>query len=139
MVRAVFKHLSEEENIVAQEFIKRVVPDGEVKFDIPLKSKKTIAIEAAPEHYRKLWEYLTAKKIDMIVEYPAKIMIVEIKRILSAAAVGQLLLYKKMYVEQYKPLKPIELWHIAMYPDWDVIELLNEMDIKWWVLNESLI
>jgi len=139
MVKPVFKHLSEEENIVAEEFIKRVVPDGEVKFDVPLKSRKALVVETAPEHLKKLWEYLTAKKIDMIVEYPSKIMIVEIKRILSAAAVGQLLLYKKMYTEQYKPLKPIELWHIAMYPDWDVIDLLSELDIKWWVLNESLV
>ena len=116
-----------------------MIPDAKLKFDVPLKSKAPAALETAPEHYRKLWEYLTAKKIDFIAEYPEKIMIVEVKRKLSASAVGQLLLYRKMFTEQYKPGKPVELWHIANYPDLDVIELLNELGIRWWCLSESLI
>ena len=139
MAEPLFKHLSEEEVAVAKEFIRRVIPDAELKFDVPLKSKLPAALETAPQPYKSLWEYLTAKKIDFIAEYPDKIMIVEVKRKLSASAVGQLLLYRKMFAEQYKPGKPIELWHIANYPDLDVIELLNELGIRWWCLSESLI
>jgi len=139
MPEPIFKHLSEEEVVIAKEFIRRVIPDAKVKFDVPLKSKIPTALETAPPNYKMLWEYLTAKKIDFVAELPEKIMIVEVKQRLHASAVGQLLLYKKMYIEQYKPLKPIELWHIANYPDLDVIELLNDMGIRWWCLNESII
>ena len=139
MAEPIFKHLSEEETLVAREFINRVIPDAKLKFDVPLKSKLPLGISEMKEPYKSLWEYLTAKKIDIVAEYPDKVMIIEVKQRLHASAVGQLLLYKKMYLEQYKPAKPIELWHIAMYPDLDVIDLLKDLGIKWWCLNESII
>lgn len=139
MAEALFKHQSEEERIVAEEFIKRYLVGAKITFDLPLASKKPARWEEMPENYKRMWEYLLAKKIDFIAELPEKIMIVEVKQKLSASGVGQLLLYKKMYEEQYKPVKPLELWQIAMYPDPDVIELCDKLGIKWWCMNASTI
>jgi len=139
MARPIFKHQSEAEIVVAKAFIERVFPQAKVEFDVPLKSSKPADWESMPENYRKMWEYLTAKKIDMVMHLPEKILIVEVKQKLGASGVGQLLLYKMMYLEQYKPGKPVELWQIAMYPDPDVVKLCEKLGIKWWCLNASLI
>jgi len=139
MAEPIFKHTNPQERFIAEEFIKRFCQEARVTFDVPLVSRKPAKWEEMPENYKIMWQYLTAKKIDFIAEFSDRIWIVEVKDKLSAAGIGQLLLYKKMFVEQYKPGKPIELWLIAIYPDLDVIDLCNDLGIKWWVLNASLI
>jgi len=130
-----FKHLSETERLVAEEFLKRVIVGGKVECDVPLKVPLKIPKEPRYEAWIKMWEYLTAKKIDMVIETEDAIHIVEIKEKLSASAVGQLKLYKMLYEEQYKPRKPIVLWHIAVWPDDAVIRLLEKEKIRWWCLH----
>lgn len=133
----VFKHLSEEEIIAAREFLRRIPEPRRIEFDVPLKVQEIKPTKKEEEGLARMWEYLTAKKIDMVIHYDEKIMIVEVKKKLSASAAGQLLLYKDLYVQQYKPAKPIELWHIAIYSDPSVVPLLEKLGIKYWYMYAS--
>jgi len=133
-MRIRFKHLSEYEIIVAEQFLKRVVVDWiKVECDVPLKVLQAKTLKLV-EPWKSMWEYLTAKKIDMVIHKPDKIMLVEVKQKISASAYGQLKLYEKLYRDQYKPTKPLELWHIAMYDDPTVRYWLESMGIKTWVI-----
>lgn len=127
--------MSENEKIVAEELIKRRFPNAvKIDFDVPLKSEKTrFLTEKSP--YAEMWEYLTAKKIDMVVYLPDAIYIVEIKEKLSASAFGQLKLYEYLFKLQYNPKLPVKLLHAAMYDDPDVRKFLEEQKVEVFVLK----
>ena len=105
---------------------------GEWMYDVRLVSKKLEWVKYKEEPWYRLWLKVTAKRIDAVCIDEAYVNIIEVKRYMLASGVGQLLLYKKMYQEQYKPKKPIRLWLIAYYPDPDVIELCDELGIATW-------
>lgn len=116
-----------------------MIPNIEkIEFDVPLKTTKISEVRKEFETFARMWEYLTAKKIDIVIHLPEKIMIVEVKKKLSASAAGQLLLYRDLYLQEYKPNKPVELWHIAVYGDSSVIPLLEKLNIKWWYMYETI-
>jgi len=138
MVEIKFKHLSEDEVVAAERFIRMIPNIEKIEFDVPLKTTKISEVRKEFEAFARMWEYLTAKKIDIVIHLPEKIMIVEVKKKLSASAAGQLLLYRDLYLQEYKPNKPIELWHIAVYGDSSVIPLLEKLNIKWWYMYETI-
>lgn len=138
MAEIQFKHLSEDEIVAAREFLKSIPRPKKIEFDVPLKVQTIQPIGKEDESFKKMWEYLTAKKIDMVLHYDDKIMIVEVKKKLSASAAGQLLLYRDLYIEQFKPQKPLELWHVAVFGDSAVVMLLEKLKIKWWYMYETI-
>lgn len=137
MAQETFKHLSEEEIIAAREFLKVVPRPNRLEFDVALRVQEKKEESEEKKAWAKAWEYLTAKKIDMVLHYDDKIMLVEVKKKLSASAAGQLLLYKDLYLSQFQPKKPLELWHVAIFCDASVIPLLEKLGIKWWCLYAS--
>lgn len=130
-----FRHLSENEIIVANELIKRKFQNAKkIECDVPLESEKArFLTENSP--YARMWKYLTAKKIDLVVHLPDCIYIVEIKEKLSASAFGQLKLYEYLYKLQYKPKLPIKLMHAAFYDDPDVREFLQKNGVEVFTLR----
>lgn len=134
-----FRHLSPTEIAVAKEFLRRVYPNFlRVETDVPLKTLKPAELNLV-EPYKSMWEYLTAKKIDLVVELEEKIVIAEIKEKISASAFGQLKLYEELYKQQYKPIKPLELWHCAMYDDPTVRLWLEKKGVKVFVIHKIIV
>ena len=127
-----FPRFTEEENIVAKKFIEEVNIDGEYWFDVRLTSTKARYVDNLPKPLQKMWEEVTAKRIDMVILTKNVVHIVEIKRYMLSSGIGQLLLYRDMFIDEYQPDSPVELWYAVYYWDPDVMKLCKKLGIKTW-------
>ena len=132
-----FKHFTLDEKEIAEKFIKKHQQFFNWRFDVRLKSKKSELVEIEDETLRLMWENLTAKRIDMLFEDARYIYIAEVKRVMLASGIGQLLLYERMYKEQFRPSKPVKLYYIVKYPDPDVDQFCKDLNILTWWPSET--
>jgi len=128
-----FRHFKEEEIEIFKDFAITMFPNAMYYFDIPLYVKLPEHLEKEPEWVKEQWKYLTAKKIDAIIETEDKYHIIEVKGRVRPSAIGQLIVYRDMFVEQYKPEKPLELWIVAKYYDSEVARIAKQHGINVWV------
>lgn len=127
-----FPRYTAEEDQVARSFIKEMKWKGDYYFDVHLTSRKAAFVFNMPAPLRAMWESVTAKRIDMLVISEDLIRIVEFKRYMLSSGIGQLLVYDKMFREEYRPNVPIELWYACWYYDPDVIEVAKGLNINTW-------
>jgi len=127
-----FPRYTKEEDTVAREFIKEKKWKGEYYFDVHLTSRKAKFVENLPAPLARLWTEVTAKRIDMLVVTRDRIRIVEVKRYMLSSGIGQLLTYRKMFKEEYRPNVPIELWYAVWYYDPDIISICQQLNINTW-------
>ena len=106
--------------------------DGKWSFDVKLTSKKFENAKIDDDLMRVIWKNLTAKRIDAVCETAEDINIIEVKRVMLASGIGQLMLYAYMYNQQFKPQKPIKLWYVTYYNDPDIEEYCKLIGIKTW-------
>jgi len=131
-LRIRFFHFTDEEAEVARLFIQHGPLDGEWFCDIRLPSRKARWVVEAEEPWRTMWYHLTSKRIDLLCVQKDNIHIIEVKRYMLPAGIGQLDLYYDMFTEFYKPLVPVTLWFVAYYPDPDVIAKCRRRGIRTW-------
>ena len=132
MPKVRFPHFTLEEARVMQEFMDSGILDGKWSFDVKLKSRKAEKVPIEDPVMRAMWEALTAKRIDAVCETPVDINIIEVKRVMLPAGIGQLLVYTYMFNEQFKPDKPVKLWYVTYYNDPDVEHICKQLGIKTW-------
>jgi len=132
-----FPHYTKEEAEVMEAFLKAKVLEGaRWQFDVKLPVELPEGIKKAPEPYRRMWEVLTAKRIDAVAEMHDFIHIIEVKKRLLPSGIGQLFTYKSLYQKLFKPRKPIKLWMIAKYDDPAVRNICEELGINTWVIEK---
>jgi len=81
--------------------------------------------------YARMIPALTQKRIDVIAKTKEDIWILDVTPRASLRHLGQLLAYKQLYTEDYKPALPIQLGVITEYADPDVEHMfaLNNITI----------
>ena len=132
-----FFHMTEEERDVAYHFIRSGVLVGDWYCDIRLPSKKASWLLEFREPYRRMWENLLSKRIDLLCVQSDAIHIIEVKRLMLSSGVGQLLTYYHMFIREYLPTVPVYMWYATFYPDPDVKEICEIYDIRTWTYIES--
>ena len=70
-----------------------------------------------------------AKRIDIVVEFPTEIWIVEVKDKLRPSGLGELYFYQYWYKKIYKPEKPVKLVYVAERDDVMVHEYCDRHNI----------
>jgi len=135
-MRIKFPHFTPDEAEVLREFIAQKVLVGDWSFDVRLKSEKAELAAEYPPEIRSMWEAVTAKRIDAVCETTDAVNIIEVKKYMLHSGIGQLLTYRELYREQYKPTKPIVLWLIAKYPDPEVLRVCERLGIRTWVMEK---
>ena len=129
-----FPHFTPEEAAVLWGFIKSGELKGKWAFDVRLFGKYAYKLAERGDYFSVREALLLAKRIDALVDDRGALHIIEVKRRLLHSAIGQLLTYKNMLVEQWQPSKPVELWAVYAIPDPDVEDICRRMGIKtYWV------
>ena len=135
MVRPAFPHFTPAEAEVLQAFQQQNILDGKWSYDVRLKTELPERFKYEPENYRKMWEALLANRIDALCETKGAIHIIEVKKYLHPSGIGQLLNYRRMYIEQFKPKKAVEMWLIAKYPNIETVETCSRYGIRTWTME----
>ena len=128
-------HYKPEEYQIMAEFLRRRILEGKWSFSVKLKPpERPLRPFETPFEY-KIWQTLHSKRIDAICETPSYIWIIEVKDLVRSSAIGQLLVYRELYQEQYHPVKPIRLAIVAGEDDPQVRKVAMKLGIKVWVMD----
>ncbi len=136
---AKFRHFRPEEIEIFKTFALKEYPNANYYFDVPLEVSGLEWLKEQPKEYQEMWKYLRAKKIDVIIETEEKYIICEVKGRVRPSAIGQLIVYRDMFIQQYKPEKPVELLIVAKYFDIDVAKIAKSLGIKVWTIETGFV
>lgn len=77
-----------------------------------------------------MWEALVKKRVDVVVETSDAFWIVELKGIGGMSALGQLITYRRMLLEEWKPAKPISAVLVCALADVDVVASFRSHGVR---------
>jgi hypothetical protein len=78
-----------------------------------------------PESMQKAWKYLTAKRIEAVCENATTVYLVEVKERVVPSALGELLMYKRLWLAQKGATKNIQMICVAAEDDKAVSDTLK--------------
>ena len=84
---------------------------------------------AWPDWLKAQVKAVSRKRVDVIVETPEDIWIVEIKPRAGMSALGQVLCYRELYVREYQPTKRVRMVVIAERAESDVPSVYRQFDV----------
>lgn len=133
--RLVFKHYKPRELDVAREFIRRRILVGEYYFNVLLKPPERPKRPWETDDEYKLWQFLRSKEIDCVCITDTNIYLIEFKDRVRPSAIGQILVYRDLFIQQYKPLLPVKLMIVAGEDDPQTRIIAEKQGIEVVVLN----
>ena len=77
------------------------------------------------------WRYINQRRIDLVMEWPEEVWLVEIHRAPSAASVGRLLHYKRLWALDDPIGKPVRLVLVANWWEPEILGVCNEVGIEY--------
>ena len=134
-----FPHFTSEEEKALRLFIEKGPVKGEWALEVRLPSTLPDWVKNEPEDFARMWEFLTSKRIDAVCTNEHGIHIVEAKKRLMSSGIGQLLVYRSMYINYYQPKKPVYLWLVAYHNDPDIRNIAGEYGINVWTVDKDLV
>jgi hypothetical protein len=99
-----------------------------VEFNVRLGLGLTVPA-GAPEYLARFAKASTTNRADMILHLNRDVTIVEVKNRIGGAALGQLTLYKKLYITEHPEVAQVHLVAAGQSIQFDVAELYAEHNI----------
>ena len=84
--------------------------------------------------YGHSWRRLNQRRIDVVIEYPDRVDLVEVHRSPAAASVGRLLHYRKLWQMDDPAKKPVRLVLVASFPEGAIAEICQDAGISYVVV-----
>lgn len=103
-----YKHMLPDETAVWERWLAlaNLPDDVDITYDVTVGQGITLA-EDFPDPYKGNAEFLSKKRIDAVVTFSDYILIVEVKKVCSWGAIGQLIGYPILFATEYNPAIPI--------------------------------
>ena len=108
-----FRTFKPAEAELAQELLERRLIPGEVRAGVPLETARSRQVLDVDPRAGFWSRYPWMFKVDLVIEGPDGVTIVEVEEDLRLANLGKLLIYRQLYVEQYRPGKSVRLAVVA--------------------------
>lgn len=109
-----FKHMMPDEALVWQRWLTLAQLPGDIDVSYDVAVGEAIKLtEDFPEPFRGMATFLSKKRIDAVLTFPDRILIVEVKKVVSWAAVGQLLGYPVLFDREFHPTLPLTVLLVA--------------------------
>jgi len=100
-----------------------------IYYDVGLGGQTDIP-EDTEDSLKSMWNKITQKRIDVLIETADQWHIVEIRPRATSTAAGRLLQYKDMWLADPQDSKPFKLILMTDTPDPDLIPLLKTLNIE---------
>ena len=132
-----FKTFKVEETRLAQDFLAARLIVGEVLAGVAFETERSRQI-ARDNPAAGFWNrYPWMLKADLIIETPTEVWIVGLSMKGRASELGQLLLYRSLYAEQYRPTKPLRLGFVARRDAPEIRAEMARQGIAYFVVPEA--
>ena len=123
-------HISKEDHKIFKRARPRLFKDAvNVYYDVGLGEASEIK-EEIKANYKKMWEALIQKRIDVLVETKEYWNIIELRTRASSTAVGRLLQYLNLWWKDPPDQKPVKLILVTDSPDPDLEGLVQMANIE---------
>lgn len=99
-------------------------------YDVGLGAGGTIP-ENTPERMARMWTKNTQKRADIIISTPTRWQIVEVRTNAGSGAIGSLLLYEHLFLEEKRDNKPTKKILVTDRDDADLRALARSYDIDY--------
>jgi len=129
-----YPHLRPEETLIWNKFIDKY-PDyfEEVEYDVTVGTPSLPPGEL-PENYKRMWEYLTKKKIDVVGYSEGKVFIVEIEPNADIRGIGEVLAKRDLFKEEHPGFRDYFAVLVTDYEKPDVRRLCGSYKIIYYVV-----
>jgi len=129
-----FIHLLPAEREIWARFLPRIIPEA-IKADYDVHLGKGIPLPPdIPENIRRQALATTRKRVDAVVWFPEAIIIYEIKPRCGMSALGQLLNYRRLYLEEYSPALAVGMAVVCERIEPDILESFHQQEIEVYVV-----
>jgi hypothetical protein len=126
--------LAEPESSIYTRFSLKIPSDVVASFfDVGLGPGKPAPL-GTEENLLRMWLRNTQKRADVVLQFRDKVAIIELRTVAQSSAVGRLLLYKMLYLQDPVLGSNVELWLVTDLQDDEVEVLSNSQNIKYIVV-----
>lgn len=109
MAKAKYAHMLPAEARRWDAFLSRFgVPDGEISYDVHLGEGAPVNPDWPEWMIGMVWA-LSTHRLDVVIERPNEVIIIEIKGVAGMSAVGQLLGYEALWLSDRGAARPVRL------------------------------
>jgi len=129
-----YTHLKKDEKAIAKRFRARYYFPGEWVYDQHLDVPAVALPAWWTKKDRESFADLKAKRIDLLIKGPEEHWIMEITPKLSKPAVGGCLVYRDLYIKQFKPDVPVKLGIVVEVDDPAYHSTCVKSGISWFVV-----
>lgn len=105
------------------------LPEGEVSYDVHLGEGAEID-PTWPPWMVPMVRSLSTHRVDVVIERPDEVVIVEVKGIAGMGAVGQLVGYEALWVGQYGLDRPVHLLLVCEFVEADMRSVFDWYEIE---------
>jgi len=106
-----------------------------IRIDYDVHLGKGAPIDPAwPEWLKKVVEATSRKRADVVLETRDELWIIEVKERIGFSALGQLLGYGVLLLDEWRPRKPVRLACVCSELSYDLEPVLEEFGIVVWVV-----
>jgi hypothetical protein len=100
-----------------------------VSYDVPVGGGKEV-LPDTPDNLKRDWHYLSSLKIDMLGKSKNSLSIVEFKGFGDSGAIGQLLIYQKLFHDKFASSSLTDLYVICQFSNPDIIKAANALGVR---------
>jgi hypothetical protein len=131
-----YKHMLPQEVKIWDAFIDRFgLPVGEVSYDVHLGEGAAVDPDW-PSWMKTMVRALSTHRVDVAVERPDEVLIIEIKKYAGMSAVGQLVGYEALWLQQEGTTRPVGLVCVCEAAEADMVTVFAFYEIELIVLGE---
>lgn len=105
------------------------LPEGKVSYDVHLGEGAAID-PTWPAWMASMVRSLSTHRVDVVIERPDEVVIVEVKGIAGMGAVGQLVGYEALWVQQFGLDRPVKLLLVCERCEADMRVVFNWYEIE---------
>lgn len=95
---------------------------------------KALIDKTAPDWLRKSAEMLSQKRIDVVMEDANKIYVVECRVNAKSGVIGDLVVYRHMYIKRFNPNRPVVPVLISDTPSASLIIAMKELKMVYFTV-----
>jgi hypothetical protein len=122
------------EDIIIWNRAKYILLEGAISvyYDVGLGGQTNVP-PGTPPAQAMMWQRVTQKRIDVVIETNIFWKIIELRHNASASAIGRLLMYNQMWKQDPPDSKDVFLYLVTDYPDKDVSDAARTLNIMYLV------
>jgi len=124
-----YPHMLAEDTAVWSKYLASpVLPIKEVWYDVHVGRPVLLPV-GAPDIDQRIARGITRKRIDAICRVDSALWVVEIKPFASMLALGQVLSYTRMFIEEFRPTEDVASVIVCDDVDVDLLDEFEALDV----------